>query len=150
MSTESFSRGVRPEWVDDKLFPFKSRFVELSGNVVHYVDEGEGPILLMLHGNPTWSFVYRNVIAELSGSFRCIAPDYPGFGLSTPAPGYEFHPADHARVVGEFVDRLDLRDVTLIAQDWGGPIGLTAARPPIHAGPADRAPHLKRLSRYNH
>ena len=72
MSTESFSRGVRPEWVDDKLFPFESRFVELSGNVVHYVDEGEGPILLMLHGNPTWSFVYRNVIPELSGSFRCI------------------------------------------------------------------------------
>ena len=129
MSTESFSRGVRPDWVDDRLFPFKSRFVKLSGNVVHYVDEGEGPILLMLRGNPTWSFVYRNVIAELSGSFRCIAPDYPGFGLSTPAPGYEFHPADHARLVGEFVDRLDLRDVTLIAQDWGGPIGLTAALP---------------------
>ena len=101
--------------------------MELSGNVVHYVDEGEGPILLMLHGNPTWSFVYRDVIAELSSSFRCIAPDYPGFGLSTPAPGYQFHPVDHARLVGEFVDHLDLRDVTLIAQDWGGPIGLTAA-----------------------
>src|ERR1035438_5030215 len=91
MSTGSFGRGVRPVWVDDKLFPFTSRFVELSGNVVHYVDEGEGPILLMLHGNPTWSFVYRDVIAQLSGSFRCIAPDYPGFGLSSPAPGYQFH-----------------------------------------------------------
>jgi haloalkane dehalogenase len=126
MSTESFSRGVRPEWVDDRLFPFKSRFIELSGNVVHYVDEGQGPVLLMLHGNPTWSFVYRDVIPRLSGSFRCVALDYPGFGLSSPAAGYQFHPADHARVVGEFVDRLDLRDVTLVAQDWGGPIGLTA------------------------
>ena len=96
MSTESFSRGVRPEWVDGKLFPFKSRFVELSGNVVHYVDEGEGPILLMLHGNPTWSFVYRDVIAELSGSFRCIAPDYPGFGYSSaPAPAEFAYTFDH-------------------------------------------------------
>ncbi len=116
--------AIRPAWVDSELFPFKSRFVELGGNVVHYVDEGQGPVLLMLHGNPTWSFVYRQVIADLSASFRCIALDYPGFGLSTPAPGYEFHPVDHARVVTEFVDRLDLRDVTLVAQDWGGPIGL--------------------------
>lgn len=127
MSVESTEPGVRPAWVDDELFPFESRFVELGGNVVHYVDEGEGPVLLMLHGNPTWSFVYRQVIAELSGEFRCIALDYPGFGLSTAGPGYGFHPTDHARVVAEFVDHLDLTDVTLVAQDWGGPIGLTAA-----------------------
>ena len=131
MSVGSSGTAVRPAWVDGKLFPFKSRFLELggklAGTVVHYVDEGRGPVLLMLHGNPTWSFVYRDVIVELSGSFRCIALDYPGFGLSTPAPGYQFHPADHAQVVGEFVDRLDLRDVTLVVQDWGGPIGLTAA-----------------------
>ncbi|BBX46873.1 haloalkane dehalogenase [Mycobacterium cookii] len=119
--------GMRPAWVDDTLFPFTSRFLEIDGNTVHYVDEGRGPILLMLHGNPTWSFVYRDVISQLSATFRCIALDYPGFGLSSPAPGYRFHPADHARVVGEFVDRLDLRDVTLVVQDWGGPIGLTAA-----------------------
>lgn len=123
---------MRPAWVDDELFPFESRFLELGGsggsggNVVHYVDEGRGPVLLMLHGNPTWSFVYRDVITALSASFRCVALDYPGFGLSTPAPGYQFHPRDHARVVAEFVDRLDLRDVTLVAQDWGGPIGVSA------------------------
>jgi haloalkane dehalogenase len=121
--------GTRPDWVDQELFPFRSRFLELSGHVVHYVDEGRGPTLLMLHGNPTWSFVYRQVISALSESFRCIAPDYPGFGLSAPAPGYQFHPADHAQVVGEFVDRLDLQDVTLVMQDWGGPIGLTVALP---------------------
>ena len=53
--------GERPAWVDNDLFPFESRFVELDGNVVHYVDEGSGPILLMLHGNPVWSFVYGRV-----------------------------------------------------------------------------------------
>jgi haloalkane dehalogenase len=127
MSLGSSGTGVRPDWVDDELFPFKSRFLETGGNVVHYVDEGRGPVLLMLHGNPTWSFVYRDVITALSGSFRCIALDCPGFGLSTAAPGYQFHPGDHARVVCEFVDRLDLREITLIAQDWGGPIGLSAA-----------------------
>lgn len=117
---------MRPAWVDGKLFPFESRFLEADGNVVHYVDEGRGPVLLMLHGNPTWSFVYRDVITALSGSFRCVALDYPGFGLSTPAPGYQFHPSDHAQVVADFIDRLDLRDATLVAQDWGGPIGVSA------------------------
>jgi haloalkane dehalogenase len=80
--------GERPAWVDDKLFPFESRFVEPDGNVVHYVDEGSGPILLMLHGSPVWSFVYRDVIAALRDRFRCIALDFPGFGLSTGAPSY--------------------------------------------------------------
>lgn len=117
--------GVRPSWVDDNLFPFTSRFIELDdGTVVHYVDEGQGPVLLMLHGNPTWSFVYRDVISQLSAKFRCVAMDYPGFGLSSPAPGHQFHPADHARVVGELVDRLDLHEVTVLVQDWGGPIGM--------------------------
>jgi haloalkane dehalogenase len=126
MSVEPSGTAVRPAWVDDDLFPFESRFLDVGGNVVHYVDEGQGPVLLMLHGNPTWSFVYRGVISELCGSFRCIALDYPGFGLSTPALDYQFHPADHARAVSEFIDRLDLRDVTLVAQDWGGPIGVSA------------------------
>src|ERR1700730_15734460 len=80
MSVGSSGTAVRPVWVDDDLFPFKSRFIELSGNVVHYVDEGRGPVLLMLHGNPTWSFVYREVIARLSGSFRCVALDYRDSG----------------------------------------------------------------------
>lgn len=66
------SVGVRPSWVDADLYPFPSRFVELNGHVVHYIDEGSGPILLMLHGNPTWSFVYREVIASLRDRFRCI------------------------------------------------------------------------------
>jgi haloalkane dehalogenase len=63
----------RPAWVDDKLFPFESRFVDIDGHTVHYVDEGSGPTLLFLHGNPTWSFDYRDAIVALRDEFRCVA-----------------------------------------------------------------------------
>jgi haloalkane dehalogenase len=118
----------RPAWVDDELFPFDSHFVELDGHVVHYIDEGSGPILLMLHGNPTWSFVYREVISSLRDRFRCIALDHPGFGLSTAAPGYRYLPEEHAAVVVALIERLGLSHATLVAHDWGGPIGLHAAQ----------------------
>lgn len=117
----------RAAWVDEDLFPFESRFVELDGNVVHYVDEGSGPILLMLHGNPVWSFVYREVIAALRDRFRCIALDFPGFGLSTGAPGYRYLAPDHAELLVSFLDRLELSDLTLVGHNWGGPFGLHAA-----------------------
>ncbi|MFT4189314.1 MAG: alpha/beta fold hydrolase [Aeromicrobium sp.] len=121
--------GVRPDWVDDDLFPFESRFMEIDGNVVHHVDEGprNGPTLLFLHGNPTWSFLFREVVGALREDVRCVALDYPGFGLSTAAPGYRHYPEDHAAVVTGVVDALGLTGVTLVGQDWGGPIGLTAA-----------------------
>ena len=102
----------RPDWVDDELFPFESRFVELDGAHVHYVDEGAGPTLLMLHGNPTWSFLYREIIASLRDRFRCVALDYPGFGLSTAPPGYGFTAREHSDVVARFVAELDLTDWT--------------------------------------
>jgi haloalkane dehalogenase len=117
----------RPAWVDDELFPFESRFVTLNGHTVHYVDEGSGPTLLFLHGNPTWSFDYRDVIRALRDEFRCVALDYPGFGLSSARPGYRYLPEEHAAVVVDFLDHLHLSDVTLVAHDWGGPIGLYAA-----------------------
>jgi haloalkane dehalogenase len=114
----------RPAWVDDTLFPFESRFLDLDGNRVHYIDEGSGPVLLFLHGNPTWSFDYRKIIEELRSEFRCIAVDYPGFGLSTAAQGYRYLPTEHAAVIGAFVDALALTGVTVVVHDWGGPIGL--------------------------
>lgn len=117
----------RPGWVDDTLFPFESRFVELDGNVVHYVDEGSGPILLMLHSNPVWSFVYRDIITALQGQFRCIAVDFPGFGLSTGAPDYRYHADEHAELLVAFLDHLNLTELTLVAHGWGGPLGLYAA-----------------------
>ncbi|QLY27990.1 alpha/beta fold hydrolase [Nocardia huaxiensis] len=119
---------VRPAWVDDELFPFESRFIEIDGHTVHYIDEGAGPTLLFLHGNPTWSFLWREVIGALRADFRCVAVDYPGFGLSTPKPGYRFLPEQHAEVITGFVDELGLRNVTLVGQDWGGLIGLATAQ----------------------
>lgn len=119
--------GRRPAWVDDDLFPFESHFVEIGEHTVHHIDEGAGPVLLMLHGNPTWSFLYRDLIVELRDRFRCVAIDYPGFGLSTAAEGYEFTAAEHADVVAAFIDQLDLDGITPIIQDWGGPIGVSAA-----------------------
>ncbi|GAA1479627.1 haloalkane dehalogenase [Gordonia sinesedis] len=120
--------GERPSWVDGELFPFDSHFMDLDGHRVHYVDEGNGPTLLMLHGNPTWSFLWRDVIRELSSEFRCIAIDYPGFGLSSASPGYHYLPEEHADVVTAFVDTLPITDATLVGQDWGGPIGLAVAQ----------------------
>lgn len=117
----------RPSWVPHDLYPFESRYLEIDGCNVHYIDEGNGPTLFFLHGNPTWSFLYRNVVLELRDSFRCVALDYPGFGLSSASEDYDFTPAAHARVVGAVVAQLDLQNVTLMGQDWGGPIGLGVA-----------------------
>jgi haloalkane dehalogenase len=119
--------SARPEWFPEKLFPVESRFVVAGAARVHYVDEGRGPVLLLLHGNPTWSFLYRHLIRELAGELRCVAPDFPGFGLSTTSTGYDFKPASHAEVLREFVRALDLRDAVMMVQDWSGPIGLSAA-----------------------
>jgi haloalkane dehalogenase len=113
----------RPGWVDPELYPFEDR--RLEG--LHYVDEGDGPPLLMLHGNPTWSFTWREVIKGLRGRYRCIAPDLPGFGLSTAPSGYGFTPREHAETIERLVVELDLRDATLLVQDWGGPIGFAVA-----------------------
>lgn len=144
----------RPAWVDDELFPFESRFVAIDGHTVHYVDEGSGPTLLFLHGNPTWSFVYRDVIRALRDGFRCVALDYPGFGLSSARPGYRYLPEDHTQVVTAFVDALALREIILVAHDWGGPIGIATIqqRPSAFTGlalantwgwPITGAPHVE-------
>lgn len=121
-------RTTREFVVDRTLFPFESRFVTLaSGARIHYVDEGQGPLLLLLHGNPTWSFLYRDIIAELKDSYRLIAPDYPGFGLSSSPEGYGFTAAEQAAIMAAFIEKLDLTDITVFMQDWGGPIGFFVA-----------------------
>jgi haloalkane dehalogenase len=109
------------------LYPFESRFVSVQGANVHYVDEGSGPMLFMLHGNPTWSFLYRHLLLALRDRFRCIAIDLPGFGLSDPPAGFRFRPEDHSAVVAGMLRQLDIENATLIAHDWGGPIGLAAS-----------------------
>ena len=112
---------------DKALYPFESKWFDGAGPRVHYVDEGDGPAVVMFHGNPTWSFLYRNVIKQLRGQFRCVAVDYPGFGLSERPAGYGYTSVEHAQVIGKLVDHLELDRFIVIGQDWGGPIGMTVA-----------------------
>ena len=121
--------ATRPGWLSDELFPFESRWVEAHGTRLHHVDEGDAslPTLLLVHGNPTWSFLYREIILGLRDRFRCVALDLPGFGLSEPPEGFRFTPLEHALALERFVLELDLTDVTLLTQDWGGPTGFAVA-----------------------
>ncbi len=112
---------------DPGLYPFESRWFDSSRGRIHYVDEGDGPPLLLYHGNPTWSFLYRNIILALRGRFRCIAMDYLGFGLSDRPSGFGYTIEEHARVVGEFVDHLGVDGFLTMGQDWGGPISMAVA-----------------------
>jgi haloalkane dehalogenase len=122
--------------VDAGEYPFEDHWLDRDGVAMHYVDQGRGVPVLMLHGNPTWSFLYRKVIRELSPACRCIAPDYPGFGYSDHPPGYGYTPPEHASWVGTLLDRLGLDRFVLVVQDWGGPIGMSLAvdRPEQVAG----------------
>ncbi|QDV72787.1 alpha/beta fold hydrolase [Botrimarina mediterranea] len=123
-------------------YPFSSHWMNLPDGQLHYVDEGprSGETLLFVHGNPTWSFHWRRLITALSPTRRCVAIDHLGCGLSDkPHVGYRL--ADRIRHLGRLVDELDLRQVTLVAQDWGGAIGLGAM--------LDRQERLDRVLLYN-
>jgi haloalkane dehalogenase len=118
---------ISPAWLNTRLYPFAPHFLKVDGNTIHYVDEGTGPTLLFVHGNPMWSFVYREVIQTLKHSFRCVAIDLAGFGLSQPAPGFSYLPAAQSELLAKLIERLDLRDYLVVVHDWGGPIGISAA-----------------------
>jgi haloalkane dehalogenase len=122
--------------VPNDLYPFEDRWQDIDGNLVHYVDEGSGPPLLLLNGNPSWSFGWRDVILGLRDTFRCVAPDYPGFGLSVAADGYDLRPRSHSRIVEALVDWLGLSTIVVFGYAWGGPIGLGFAgrRPELVGG----------------
>jgi pimeloyl-ACP methyl ester carboxylesterase len=110
------------------LYPFAGQQLRLtSGHRLHYLDEGAGPPLLMLHGNPTWSFYYRELVLALRDRYRCVVPDHLGCGLSDKPPGWRYRIADHRDNICELVTALDLQDATLVVHDWGGPIGYLAA-----------------------
>ena len=118
---------VEPFVPDRTLYPFESRWFNSDVGQIHYVDEGSGQPILMLHGNPTWSFLYRGIIIRLRKRYRCIAVDYPGFGLSPHPPTYRYTAAEHADAVSQLVRELGLSDLTIMGQDWGGPIGMRIA-----------------------
>jgi haloalkane dehalogenase len=120
-----------PDWLDHSSYPFRSRYLSLDGHRIHYIDEGRGPVLLFLHGNPLWSFQYRHIIAPLREQFRCIALDYPGFGLSEARPGYTNTLAGNSTLVERFIQALALDDITLVVFDTSVSIGLgVVARQP--------------------
>ena len=106
------------------LYPFSSHSLQLDRLRYHYLDEGSGENLLMLHGNPTWSFYYRNLILGLKGSYRCVVPDHMGMGKSDKPQDYPYTLSRHIDNLEKLADHLELDDITLVVHDWGGAIGM--------------------------
>jgi haloalkane dehalogenase len=103
-------------------FPFRSNFVEVYGSKIHYIDEGKGESILFLHGNPTSSYLWRNIIPHLTDNARCIAPDLIGMGKSY-KPDIEYRFFDHVKYIEGFIDKMKLKDITLVVHDWGSGLG---------------------------
>ena len=110
--------------IDSSLYPFKSQSLDLDSYRYHYLDEGQGETLLMLHGNPTWSFYYRNLILGLKKSYRCVVPDHMGMGKSDKPQNYPYTLSQHIDNLVALVSELSLKDITLVVHDWGGAIGM--------------------------
>ena len=126
--TTGIQQQIRKEaWIDQSLYPFHSKYIQLKSGKMHYIDEGVGETILFIHGTPTWSFLYRNQIKHLSKNYRCIAIDHLGFGLSEKPVNFEGTPQSHSRNLAEFIDHLNIQNFTLAVHDFGGSIGLSYA-----------------------
>jgi haloalkane dehalogenase len=110
-------------------FPFKPKYRNFAGLRLAHIDEGNGPPVVFVHGEPTWSFLWRKVIPPVrDAGYRCIAPDLPGFGRSDKPTDIGWYTYDrHSESFVALLDELDLLDATVVVHDWGGPIGLRAA-----------------------
>ena len=110
-------------------YPFESRYREIDGLRLAHLDEGEGKPVVFFHGEPTWSFLWRKVIPPVrDAGFRCIAPDYAGFGRSDKPTDLGWYTYDrHVELIAALLEELDLREATAVVHDWGGPIGLRLA-----------------------
>ncbi|WP_442871913.1 alpha/beta fold hydrolase [Colwellia sp. 12G3] len=117
-----------------KSFPFKRNYINRNGHQYHYVNEGQGSPVVMVHGNPSWSFYYRNLVTQLSQNHQCIVPDHIGCGLSDKPSdeGYDYTLANRIDDLAALLDHLDVKEnITLVVHDWGGMIGMGyAARYP--------------------
>jgi len=112
------------------LYPFKSRYLDINGLKYHFLDEGRGEPVVMVHGNPTWSFYFRELVKGLSAQFRVIVPDHIGCGLSDkPGPGqYDYRLQNRVDDLEALLDHLELQEkITLVLHDWGGMIGMAYA-----------------------
>ena len=106
------------------LYPFQSRFLDLGGIRYHYLDEGRGEPIVMIHGNPTWSFYFRHLITDMRSKYRVIVPDHIGCGLSDKPQQYEYMLERHIANLEALMEHLGLKKITLVVHDWGGPIGM--------------------------
>jgi len=118
---------MKNHWLDKTAYPFTPYYFKVNGHHLHYIDEGHGETILFVHGTPSWSFDFRNVIKQLSSKYRCIAIDHMGFGLSDKPKHYDYATTTHSSTLEKFVLEKQLRDITLVVHDFGGPIGLSFA-----------------------
>jgi len=129
--------GVRPDALNAPVFaeeyPFAFRLCDVGGEMYHYLDEGGGEPVVMVHGNPTWSFFYRNIVGGLRNSYRCLVPDHIGCGLSSKPQRYDYTLARHAANLESWLEGVlpapseEGGRINLVVHDWGGPIGLSYA-----------------------
>lgn len=117
--------AISQSWIDTELYPFEIKYLPLEKGNMHYVDEGKGEPILFVHGTPTWSFLYRDFIKELSKEHRCIAIDHLGFGLSEKLDSAHYTPEWHSENLSQFINKMNLQNITLVVHDFGGPIGLS-------------------------
>lgn len=118
---------MTPDWLDRTAYPFSSSTFDTEHGRMHYVDVGAGPTVVLIHGTPTWSFLYRRIIADLSDDHRVVAPDLLGFGLSEKPQTEAVAPPRQAEHLRALLDHLDLGRLTMVVHDFGGPIGLAYA-----------------------
>lgn len=117
----------QPEWVDKTLFPFESKWIDVKGENLHYIDEGHGDVIVFAHGTPEWSFGYRDLIKGLRSKFRCIAIDMLGFGLSDKSPDADYTCQAHASRLEKIITKLQLKNIAIVANDFGGGIAMSYA-----------------------
>ena len=109
-------------------YPFSGEYLKLkSGHNYHYIDEGQGPVIVMVHGNPTWSFYYRNLIKHFSRFYRVIVPDHIGCGLSDKPQDYDYCLSNHVKNLEELLSHLGVKKFSMVVHDWGGAIGMGVA-----------------------
>lgn len=106
------SNNISPE------FPFESKYIKIQSSNIHYIDEGTGDPILFLHGNPTSSYLWRNIIPFLTPHGRCIAPDLIGMGKSD-KPDIDYRFFDHVKYIEGFIEKMELKNMTLVLHDWG-------------------------------
>lgn len=121
MAQENFT------WLDRVEYPFSANYFNVNNQNLHYIEEGQGEVILFVHGTPSWSFDYRNIIKGLKSDYRCIAIDYIGFGLSDKPKEYDYSTQNHSKTLEKFVLEKQLENITLVVHDFGGPVGLNFA-----------------------